>query len=365
MATRRRIWLLALVVLGGVGAVWWALRPVMVPPSPTPRVQGRGEHTATLLRDGTILVVGGRPFPGYETAITERYDPRTGLWHDAGRLREARTNHTATLLPDGSVLVVGGVGRRSWTGHKRGITMVERYLPEKNRWVTVAPLPQGVTAHSAVLLPDGGVLVVGGATSDDIYSQPVKSAWRFDLTDNSWRELSSMQEPREGCVAVVLPDGRVLVVGGYGGGTGRGPSPRSAEIYTAASDRWQFTTIPALSGIVGQPTTLLQDGQVLVLSGDETIIFDPRTDQWAQAMRNDPQASDGSLTMLRSGEALYVGGRIVGRYDATTDRWRFEQSKFSRTGHTATLLADGRVVLIGGQSIERYGAGHDVEIIQP
>jgi hypothetical protein len=90
---------------------------------------GRIGHSATLLRDGRVLVVGG-----YGTPTAEIWDPQTGEWTDpscmgicrselladaaiwdpvTGETTElppmtvARTEHTGTLLLDGRVLLVG------------------------------------------------------------------------------------------------------------------------------------------------------------------------------------------------------------------------------------------------------------------
>ena len=72
----------------------------------------RGRHTTTLLPSGKVLVVGGNDesgglFTGYLSSA-ELYDPATGSWSSTGSLHTARGDHTATLLPNGKVLVAGG-----------------------------------------------------------------------------------------------------------------------------------------------------------------------------------------------------------------------------------------------------------------
>ena len=71
----------------------------------------RGEHSATTLQDGRILLAGGDV--GTTTSSTaEIYDPSTGSFTSAGRLNHARSGHLAFLLPDNNqVLIVGGVVR--------------------------------------------------------------------------------------------------------------------------------------------------------------------------------------------------------------------------------------------------------------
>ena len=67
----------------------------------------RGYHTATLLPDGRVLVVGGTQ-TYFALASAELYDPRTRTWSSAGSLPTPSWGHTATLLQNGTVLVVGG-----------------------------------------------------------------------------------------------------------------------------------------------------------------------------------------------------------------------------------------------------------------
>ena len=62
--------------------------------------EARIYHTATLLPDGRVLVLGG--------SSAEIWDERTGVFAPAGRFTGVRWGHTATLLPDGDVLIAGG-----------------------------------------------------------------------------------------------------------------------------------------------------------------------------------------------------------------------------------------------------------------
>ena len=68
----------------------------------------RDYHTATLLPNGQVLVVGGTGSDYTALASVELYDPATGIWTATGSLATARENHTATLLPNGHVLVAAG-----------------------------------------------------------------------------------------------------------------------------------------------------------------------------------------------------------------------------------------------------------------
>src|SRR5436309_8660752 len=65
-----------------------------------------GYHTATLLLNGKVLVVGGIGNDSNLLDTTELYDPVTGMFSATGRLNAAKSGHSATLLPNGQVLVV-------------------------------------------------------------------------------------------------------------------------------------------------------------------------------------------------------------------------------------------------------------------
>ena len=68
----------------------------------------RREHTATLLSNGILIVIGGQDDRDDAVASTELYDSVSCNWIGSASLMTARNLHTANLLPNGKVLVVGG-----------------------------------------------------------------------------------------------------------------------------------------------------------------------------------------------------------------------------------------------------------------
>jgi hypothetical protein len=125
----------------------------------------RRGHTATLLDNGLVLVAGGANVA--PLATTELYDPATGRFSTGANMATARTNHTATLLNDATVLMIGGIPQVSavYNGFTPTST-AEIYDPASGAFSPTRSMGDGRYWHSAVLLNDGRVLVVGGGHSD-------------------------------------------------------------------------------------------------------------------------------------------------------------------------------------------------------
>jgi N-acetylneuraminic acid mutarotase len=172
----------------------------------------REGHTATLLRDGRVLVVGGSA--SIWPAPAQMYDPATDAWRDTPEFLINRVFHTATRLVDGRVLVVGGDTAPCIVGpicvFELGM-QPEIYDPTQNTWTPIdGPSPRD---HVATLLKSGQVLVSGGV---DWYADAVATANVYNPQTGTWTTVNSMQTARYAHTATLLKNGRVLVVGGYG-----------------------------------------------------------------------------------------------------------------------------------------------------
>jgi len=146
----------------------------------------RQAHSATLLPDSRVLVVGGYGLAGAPLKSAEIYDPATDAWSAAASLATARASHTATLLPNGSVLVTDGSDASGAALSNGGI-----YDPASDRSSRTGPLMAARTYHSAVLLPSGKVLIAGGESSpagfldtSELFSRSLRpaAAWRPVVT---------------------------------------------------------------------------------------------------------------------------------------------------------------------------------------
>jgi hypothetical protein len=174
-----------------------------------------------------------------------------------------------------------------------------------------------------------------------------------------------MQVDRAAHTATALPDGRVLVAGGF---VERG-SPKGAELYDTASE--QFTPLPPMITTRHSHTaTRLHDGSVLIVGGygegAQTLataeIFDPVTNRFVSTGSLHAARADHVAVLLESGRVLLAGGLGPGwtflssaeLYDSTTGRFsETGDMTLARESHTAVRLRDGRVLFAGGHNGER------------
>jgi hypothetical protein len=124
----------------------------------------RGQHTATLLEnDGKVLLAGGWNPVLHRTA--ELYNPSSGTFSSTGNMSTHRNNHTATLLEDGTVLIAGGWGEGS--DGAVVLNSAEIYNPSSGSFASTSSMAPARASHTATLLPDGKVHLVGGSSGTD------------------------------------------------------------------------------------------------------------------------------------------------------------------------------------------------------
>jgi hypothetical protein len=195
--------------------------------------ESRYGQSATLLRDGQVLIAGGG------SKKTELYDPHIGKFRSAAKLHSNRIYHAVTVLDDGTVLIAGG----SPYARSAAVATTEIY-DEAHGTIRAGPsMIETRAGHSATLLSSGRVLIAGG---HDDNSAEIYDGWRFIAT-------SGMNASRYSHSATLLPDGKVLLAGGWGS---KYKPLASAEIYDPASGRFAPTS-DMTQPRAGQTATLI------------------------------------------------------------------------------------------------------------
>jgi N-acetylneuraminic acid mutarotase len=339
----------------------------------------RENHTATLLINGKVLVVGGDSGGAVNSnaqvglSSAEIYDPATLNWTPAGSLATGRTGHTATLLPNGKVLVTGGANN----GTK--INSAELYDPSTNTWSYAASFTYARTAHTAALLQNGKVLIVDGILAS---SAGDPSAEIYDPATNKWAVTGAIPKAgRDTHTETALPNGTIIVSGGGHGGAFTITVYNDTEIFNPVTSTWSaggnLTTTRA-----GHTGTLLPSGKILIAGGQNTNevalfsaeLYDTTTNGSALAGSFSVVRESHTASLLPDGTVLAAGGgssngsssslNSTELYDPSVDRWTYTANAMNATRqfHTATVLPSGNVLLTGGgdkngvilQSAEQY-----------
>jgi hypothetical protein len=211
----------------------------------------RSAHTATVLTNGKVLMAGG------SGATAELFEPATGKFTPTGNMTTSRSFHTATLLSDGEVLLAGGFGT--------GASTAEIYDPATGTFERTGKMSVERSAHTATLLTSGKVLLTGGASSVGVTA----TAELFDPAIGTFAPAGHMLSPRELHTATRLLDGKVVVTGGIVGKT----ALSSAEFFNPATGK--FTPAGNMeTQRYEQEATLLLNGDVLITGGinfDNTV----------------------------------------------------------------------------------------------
>lgn len=242
-----------------------------VPLTPREELVGWAFHGATLttLPSGLVLRTGGSD-DDQDLREAVLYDPATNTWSSAGTMSVTRHLHTATLLPDGRVLVVGGYTLEGDYQLPAGRTSAEIYDPAAGTWTAAAPTNMPRMQHTATLLPSGRVLVIGGGGEihTDYYS---------DDDGDHWTTI---------------------------------PADATAEIYDPASNTWTSTTPPSLAYGPGSAAARMHGGRVMAIGYDGAEIYKEASDSWTPIEEPiDSPRSFLTATSLHDGSVLIAGGR--------------------------------------------------------
>jgi hypothetical protein len=329
----------------------------------------RGAHTATLLRNGKVLIAGGLPDGFHDPlASAELYDPTTSAFAQTGAMMMARTRHTATLLADGRVLITGGRGPIVPGRGAPDLASAEVYDPNTGAFTPTGNMVTLRGLHAATLLADGRVLVVGCAI-------PCNSAIA-EVYDPASGTFSDAGLPGAGGgTTTLLPDGTVLITGGCPAdfhGT-------KAQLYDSSAGTFRSTLLMPTGCANINMAALLTTGQVLVVGSDEypdpaaAALYDPRRGTFAGIGPAIRPREYSAAVLVPDGTVLIAGGQMPGgNGDPSAEIYSPASGTFALTGsmsagrhsNTATLLLDGTVLIAGGNSVWP-AATNSAEIYRP
>lgn len=315
----------------------------------------RREPTATALLDGRVLVVGGQRAGAIDTGdvffeTAEIWSPIQGVFTLVpAKMTVKRAFHAAVRLGDGKVLVMGGVGGAAGTA--------EVFDPNLGTWTLTTlhhPHPQGA---AAVVLADGRALLIGaddGAGAVEI----------FDPQSLTWSDAAPLLVPRRFHAAVLLKDGRVLVTGGFD----HADSPKATkttEIYDPATNVWKLRA-PMTIARSSHGMVRLENSSILVVGGasetaaalDSVEAYDLGKNDWTLAPPLATARVLHATTLLDNGAVLVSGGidttgsvlRSTELFDPDAQRWvSAGLLHHGRLSHAVAALSGGLALAAGGE----------------
>jgi len=361
--------------------------------------QGRLAHTQTKLADGRAVVAGGllsaRGLLPPANNDVEVFDPARGKFTVVAEMKTVRATHSATLLEDGRVVFIGGTPG----------TRVDVFNPHTARMESGGDVLSSRGMHTATLLGDGRILVVGGAThlvtyhNGDFHAEGryLNTIELYDVRTGTARPFSAtLKVPRRGHTATLLADGRVLVIGGTW--------QKRTEIIdvTAETVTWgpvvgtpredhRTTRLVDGPSPAGVPIHRDAGGRLLVTGGTATIgkatsvdvaeIYDPQTESFRTVTaRMNRAREDHTADLLPDGRVLITGGEDnaagpdgrdivlddVEVFDPKTETFtRLAPLSVPRDDHGSTVLVDGRVLVTGGEDKDDAGLSSAEFVVVP
>jgi hypothetical protein len=155
----------------------------------------RADHTATLLRDGRVLITGGMVENGVFLDTAELFDPKSGKFEALPKMKERRVGHTASLLTDGRVVIAGGSsGREMVDGNWETIPAmaIEIYDPAQKKFTTAGQLRVPRVSNAGVACRTDEL-----RCSADTSEEQLWTPWRYSIHARDGRKMAGSWRPCE------------------------------------------------------------------------------------------------------------------------------------------------------------------------
>jgi len=306
-----------------------------------PMLIARSGGVAAELTDGRVLVSGGRDRDGTLLTDAEIYDPATNSWSATAPAPVAFASGGAAPLPGDRVLVVGGFT------HGFAPVPPEIFDARTGRWTATAPPPIDLEGAVAAPLSDGRALVYAG-----------QSAFAYDPSTDSWSWLAAPGGfDGEATGAAALPDGGVIVTGDN--------ASSFTENYDPASQTWSYGQTPEIfspalwSAPVGPPVAL-PDGHVVIAGGYSSpqgvVAYDPTLHGWAGLADMPVARQNDQAAALPGGRMLVAGGTTPSGTALASVSIFTPPSSYPAPVDVTEPMLDGRAV-VGDTLTATGGAG--------
>ena len=297
----------------------------------------RAFHNCVQLQDGRFMVIGGNQGPygsagNYYTKILnscEIYDPSTGTWSNTANMLKHRAGATALVLPDGRVIVAGG--------------------------------SEGNASHNL-------------ADISDLLGTALKTSEIYDPATDTWVYGPNMSEPKAGAMSVVLNDGRWMVAGGITFITVFGLSipdfSDNISVYNPSTNSFSNAGSMKEKRALGA-MSVMGNGSVFIAGGgggdilnigplNDTEVYNPANSSTTRTANLSTTAAFPAVVTLQNGNAFIIGG-ANGTLDdplPINNAWLYNPSTNSLTaadnmpeshaGGIAVTMEDGTVYISGG-----------------
>ncbi len=298
------------------------------------------------------------------TPIALAQSPAT--FRATGDMTSARFLHTATLLADGRVLIAGGIGRGG-NSDVGTLATAELFDPAKGTFSPTGRMSTPRDGHTATLLPDGSVLIAGGwPRGPGTDGRSLASAEIYNPSTGTFTRTGGMTEGRSNHTATLLNNGRVLIAGGLAGLPGGFLA--SAELYDPSTGT--FVATGAMTRPWADTATLLPNGKVLITRGNpqepgpyvsSAELYDASSGTFTHAGYLNANHTAPTAVLLTNGQVLIAGGDIGDGDGASVIAELYDPSTglFSRTGSLAMGREQHTATLLPDGSV-LFAGGHSL-----